>query len=161
MRAHEDDARRATPRSASPRRRASGSSARPPERAGAISFVLDGVHPHDVGTVLDQEGVAVRTGHHCAQPVMERFGVPATARASFALYNTRDEVDALVRGLERVRSLFRPMSELGDLYQELILDHNRSPRNFRRLAGRDERRGAQPALRRPRDGLRGREGRRS
>jgi cysteine desulfurase/selenocysteine lyase len=79
---------------------------RPPERAGAISFVMDGVHPHDIGTVLDQEGVAVRTGHHCAQPVMEHFGVPATARASFALYNTKDEVDALVRALERVRRIF-------------------------------------------------------
>jgi cysteine desulfurase / selenocysteine lyase len=76
------------------------------ERAGAVSFVLEGVHPHDVGTVLDQEGVAIRTGHHCAQPVMERFAVPATARASFALYNTEDEVDVLVRALERVRRLF-------------------------------------------------------
>jgi cysteine desulfurase / selenocysteine lyase len=79
---------------------------RSPERAGAVSFVMDGVHPHDIGTVLDQEGVAVRTGHHCAQPVMEHFGVPATARASFALYNTRGEVDALVRSLEHVRRLF-------------------------------------------------------
>ena len=73
-------------------------SARRREKAGVLSFVLEGVHPHDVGTILDHEGVAVRTGHHCAQPVMERFGVPATARASLALYNTRDEVDALVRG---------------------------------------------------------------
>ena len=76
------------------------------ERAGVVSFVLDGVHPHDVGTVLDHEGIAVRTGHHCAQPVMARFGVPATVRASFALYNTSDDVDALVRGLERVRETF-------------------------------------------------------
>ncbi len=64
------------------------------------------VHPHDVGAVLDDEGVAIRTGHHCAQPVMHRFGVPATARASFAFYNTRAEVDALVRGIRRVRSVF-------------------------------------------------------
>ena len=78
----------------------------PPQRAGVVSFVVEGVHPHDVGTVLDQEGVAVRTGHHCAQPVMECFGVPATVRASFALYNRMAEVDALVRGLAKARSLF-------------------------------------------------------
>jgi cysteine desulfurase/selenocysteine lyase len=79
----------------------------PPERAGVVSFVVEGVHPHDVGTVLDQEGVAVRTGHHCAQPVMDRYGIPATVRASFALYNEASEVDALAKGLERVRSMFR------------------------------------------------------
>jgi cysteine desulfurase/selenocysteine lyase len=77
------------------------------EKSGVISFTLDGVHPHDVGTILDQEGVAIRTGHHCAQPVMERFGVPATARASFGLYNTRAEVDALVAALRKVRAVFR------------------------------------------------------
>ncbi len=77
------------------------------EKAGVLSFVLDDVHPHDVGTVLDREGVAIRTGHHCAQPLMQRFGVPATARASLALYNTREDVDALVRGLARVREIFR------------------------------------------------------
>jgi cysteine desulfurase/selenocysteine lyase len=76
------------------------------KRASLVSFVLDGVHPHDVGTILDQEGIAVRTGHHCAQPVMERFGVPATVRASFALYNTRADVDALVRGLHKVCEVF-------------------------------------------------------
>ena len=76
------------------------------EKASVLSFVVDGVHPHDVGAVLDDEGIAIRAGHHCAQPVMQRFGVPATARASFALYNTRDEVDTLVRGLTRVRSVF-------------------------------------------------------
>jgi cysteine desulfurase/selenocysteine lyase len=76
------------------------------EKAGVVSFVLEGVHPHDMGTVLDYEGVAIRTGHHCAQPVMERFCVPATARASLALYNTRAEVDALVRGLHKVREMF-------------------------------------------------------
>jgi cysteine desulfurase/selenocysteine lyase len=77
-----------------------------PQRAGVVSFVVEGVHPHDVGTVLDQEGVAVRTGHHCAQPVMECFGVPATVRASFAVYNLDSEIDALVKGLAKVRSLF-------------------------------------------------------
>jgi cysteine desulfurase / selenocysteine lyase len=76
------------------------------EKAGVLSFVVDGVHPHDVSAVLDDEGIAVRAGHHCAQPVMRRFGVPATVRASFAFYNTREEVDALVRGLRRVRTLF-------------------------------------------------------
>jgi cysteine desulfurase/selenocysteine lyase len=78
------------------------------EKAGVISFVLDGVHPHDIGTILDQEGIAVRTGHHCAQPAMERFGLPATARASFGLYTTREEIDALAAGLARVREVFRP-----------------------------------------------------
>jgi cysteine desulfurase/selenocysteine lyase len=67
---------------------------------------VDGVHPHDVGTILDAEGVAVRAGHHCAQPLMERFGAPAMVRASLALYNTREDVDALVRGLARVREVF-------------------------------------------------------
>jgi cysteine desulfurase/selenocysteine lyase len=75
------------------------------ERAGAVSFVLDGVHPHDVGTILDREGVAIRTGHHCTQPLMARFAVPATARASFGLYNTKAEVDALVAGLAKVKEL--------------------------------------------------------
>lgn len=76
------------------------------EKAGVLSFVLDSVHPHDVGTILDRQGIAIRTGHHCAQPVMQRFGVPATARASFALYNTKDEVDALVEGIHKVREVF-------------------------------------------------------
>jgi cysteine desulfurase/selenocysteine lyase len=76
------------------------------QRAGALSFVLEGVHPHDLGTILDREGIAVRTGHHCAQPVMERFGVPATVRASLALYNTREEIDALVDGIHKVKEVF-------------------------------------------------------
>lgn len=75
-------------------------------RAGVVSFVLDGVHPHDVGTILDREGVAIRTGQHCAQPVMDRFGVPATARISFGVYNTRDDVDRAVAALRTVRELF-------------------------------------------------------
>ena len=78
----------------------------PGARASVVSFVLDGIHPHDAGTVLDQEGVAVRGGHHCAQPLMRHFGVPGTLRASFSLYNTADEVEALVRGLHRVREVF-------------------------------------------------------
>jgi cysteine desulfurase/selenocysteine lyase len=75
-------------------------------KAGVVSFVMAGVHAHDVGTIVDQEGVAIRTGHHCTQPVMDFFGVPATARASFALYNTRADVDALVAALEKVRKVF-------------------------------------------------------
>ena len=78
-----------------------------PEKVAVISFVLEGVHPHDVGTVLDDAGVAVRAGHHCAQPVMARFGLPATVRASFACYNTVDEVEALARGVERAGEVFR------------------------------------------------------
>ena len=76
------------------------------DKAGIVSFTLDGVHPHDVGTILDRQGIAVRAGHHCAQPVMARFGVSATVRASFAAYNTIEEVDALARGLESVREIF-------------------------------------------------------
>jgi cysteine desulfurase/selenocysteine lyase len=75
-------------------------------KAAIVSFTMDGVHPHDVGTVLDHEGIAVRVGHHCAQPVMDRFGVPGTVRASFGLYNTQSEVEALARGLEKVREIF-------------------------------------------------------
>ena len=75
------------------------------EKASVLSFTMDGIHPHDIGTILDREGIAVRTGHHCAQPVMERFGIPATVRASFAMYNTRSEVDALVAGIGKVREM--------------------------------------------------------
>jgi len=77
------------------------------EKAGVLSFELEGVHPHDVGTILDQQGIAIRTGHHCAQPVMDRFGVPATARASLGLYNTKEEMDALAAGLKKVAEVFR------------------------------------------------------
>jgi len=77
------------------------------EKASVISFTLEGVHPHDIGTILDQDGIAIRTGHHCAQPLMMRFNVPATGRASFGLYNTREEADALVAGLRRVVEVFR------------------------------------------------------
>jgi cysteine desulfurase/selenocysteine lyase len=77
------------------------------EKAGILSFVIDGIHPHDLGTILDREGIAIRTGHHCAQPVMERFGIPATARASLGLYNTQAEIDALVGGIRRALEVFR------------------------------------------------------
>ena len=76
-----------------------------PEKSAVLSFVMEGAHPHDIGTILDRAGIAIRTGHHCAQPVMDRFGIPATARASLGLYNTREEVDALIVGLERVREV--------------------------------------------------------
>ncbi len=75
-------------------------------KASLVSFVLDGVHPHDIGTIVDHDGIAVRTGHHCAMPVMEFFGIPATARASFALYNTEDEIDRLAESLSRAREVF-------------------------------------------------------
>jgi cysteine desulfurase / selenocysteine lyase len=77
------------------------------EKVAVLSFMLEGAHPHDVGTVLDDEGVAVRAGHHCAQPVMARFGIPATVRASFAFYNTPEEIDVLARGVERAGEVFR------------------------------------------------------
>jgi len=78
-----------------------------PRKASILSFVLDGVHPHDIGTILDRGGVAIRAGHHCAMPLMQRFGIAGTARASFALYNTRDDVDALLAGIDEVRRMFR------------------------------------------------------
>ena len=76
------------------------------EKAAVLGFVIDGVHPHDIGTILDDQGIAIRAGHHCAQPVMDRYGVPATARASFAFYNTHAEVDALAEGLLTVKKVF-------------------------------------------------------
>ena len=75
-------------------------------KSGILSFIMDGVHPHDIGTILDAEGIAVRTGHHCAQPVMDRFQIPATARASMAMYNTKEDIDALVLGIDRVIEVF-------------------------------------------------------
>jgi cysteine desulfurase/selenocysteine lyase len=75
------------------------------EKAGVLSFLMEDIHPHDIGTILDQEGIAVRTGHHCAQPVMERYNIPATVRASFAAYNTFEEIDALARGIEKVKEV--------------------------------------------------------
>jgi cysteine desulfurase / selenocysteine lyase len=75
-------------------------------KAAVLSFTMEGIHPHDLGTILDHQGVAIRAGHHCAQPVMEHFGVPATARASFAFYNTAEEVEILAAALHRARELF-------------------------------------------------------
>jgi cysteine desulfurase / selenocysteine lyase len=76
------------------------------DKSGILSFVMDHVHPHDIGTILDHQGVAIRAGHHCAMPVMDRYNIPGTARASFALYNTREDVDALVAGIHKVKELF-------------------------------------------------------
>lgn len=76
------------------------------EKAGVLSFVMENIHPHDIGTILDQQGIAIRTGHHCAQPVMQRFGIPATARASLAIYNTRSDIDALVAGIHKLKEVF-------------------------------------------------------
>ncbi len=76
------------------------------EKTGVLSFVLEGIHPHDIGTILDHEGVAIRAGHHCTQPLMQRFGIPATARASLALYNSREDIDRLVTGIHRVKEVF-------------------------------------------------------
>ncbi|HEY7928493.1 MAG TPA: aminotransferase class V-fold PLP-dependent enzyme, partial [Steroidobacteraceae bacterium] len=77
-----------------------------PLKAAVLSFTMEGVHPHDIGTILDSEGIAIRTGHHCAMPIMERFGLAATARASFALYNRAEEIERLVAALRKVRELF-------------------------------------------------------
>jgi cysteine desulfurase / selenocysteine lyase len=76
------------------------------EKAGVLSFVMENIHPHDIGTILDQQGIAIRTGHHCAQPLMQRFGIPATARASLAVYNTASEIDALVAGIHKLKEVF-------------------------------------------------------
>ena len=76
------------------------------EKGGVASFTFDGIHPHDVAQILDRDGIAVRAGHHCAQPLHEKFGIPATTRASFYLYSTRDEVDALINGLYNVKKVF-------------------------------------------------------
>jgi len=78
------------------------------QKASILSFTLEGIHPHDIGTILDDQGIAIRAGHHCAMPVMQRFGIAGTARASFALYNTRAEVDALIAGLHKVKEMFKP-----------------------------------------------------
>jgi cysteine desulfurase/selenocysteine lyase len=76
------------------------------EKAGILSFAVKGAHPHDIGTILDREGVAIRAGHHCAQPVMERFSVPATARASFSFYNTKEDIDRLIDAVQIVIKMF-------------------------------------------------------
>ncbi len=78
----------------------------PDNASGIVSFAMEGVHPHDIGTILDESGVAIRAGHHCAQPLMEALGVPATARASFGIYNDASDIEALAKGMERVRKIF-------------------------------------------------------
>ena len=78
----------------------------PADSAGIVSFTIDGIHPHDLGTILDESGVAIRAGHHCAQPMMDYLGIPATARASFGLYSSEADVDALIAGIARTRTIF-------------------------------------------------------
>ena len=99
-------------------------------RAGIVSFEVEGIHPHDVAQILDWEGVAVRAGHHCTQPLMSRLGVSATTRASFYLYTIPEEIDRLVDGLHKVKKNLgvEPMSEFDQLYREVILDHYKNPR---------------------------------
>ena len=105
------------------------------DRGGVVSFTLANAHAHDVATLLDREGIAVRAGNHCAEPLMRRFGVDSTARASFGVYTTHGEIDALADTLDRVREFFYVMfDDLRDLYQEVILDHGQRPRHARRLA---------------------------
>jgi cysteine desulfurase/selenocysteine lyase len=77
------------------------------DKIGVLSFVLDGIHPHDIGTILDREGIAIRTGHHCAQPLMQRYGLAATARASLGCYSNEQDIDALLAGLAKVQEVFR------------------------------------------------------
>ena len=126
------------------------------DKAGILAFVLDGVHPHDVGTILDREGVAIRTGHHCCQPLMDRLGVPATARASLALYNTRDEIDALALrhrpGAAGVRMSADAIGTAGPLPGGDPRSQQ-APAEFPRDRGRAEGRRPQPAVRRPRHRL--------
>ena len=112
------------------------------DRGGVVSFVLDRAHAHDVATLLDRQGIAVRAGHHCAEPLMRRFGVESTARASFGVYTTHAEIDALADTLARVREFFHEgpslmFEDLRDLYQEVILDHGQRPRHARRLESFD------------------------
>jgi len=83
------------------------------ERGGVVSFLIDGVHPHDIGSILDEEGIAIRAGHHCCEPFMKREGLPGTARASFYLYNGPEDVDALVLGLKKVASIFKVATPAG------------------------------------------------
>ena len=132
-RTHEDELLRLC------RRAARGDPGRPRHRArlkrtSIASFVMDHVHPHDIGTILDREGIAIRTGHHCCQPLMQRLGVPATARASLAFYNTRGGDRSPRLGARARQGGLRLMSDLRELYQEVILDHHKRPRNFGALS---------------------------
>ena len=110
------------------------------DRGGVVSFSLDRAHAHDVATLLDRQGIAVRAGHHCAEPLMHRFGLESTARASFAIYTTHDEIDYLADSLDPragVLQVTDTFDDLRDLYQEVILDHGRRPRHARRLESFD------------------------
>ena len=125
-----------TPSSASRRVRGVTLIGTPEASRGVVSFTIDGIHPHDAGMILDHEGIAIRAGHHCTQPVMDFFGVPATNRASFAFYNTRARRGPPGRGHRQGQGGVQgiAMSDMRELYQEMILDHHRHPRNFGKLA---------------------------
>ena len=124
------------------------------EKASILSFVMEGVHPHDIGTIVDREGVAIRTGHHCAQPVMERFGIPATARASLAMYNTRGRtLDALARALREGARGIRLMSDLSDLTRRSSSTTTGGRGTSACSRRRATRRGLQPAVRRSADAV--------
>ena len=127
------------------------SAGRPTARGGLVSFHDPLVHPHDMAQLLDARGVAVRAGHHCAQPLHRRLGVVATTRASFGMYNSHDDVDALVDAIRYARSVFGRMNGgMDELYREVILDHHRSPRGATRCRGPADaaRRRQEPVLRR-------------
>ncbi len=106
-------------------------------KAAVISFTMEGIHPHDIGTILDAEGVAIRTGHHCAMPVMDFFEIPATARASFACYSTREEVGKLVAAIRKFARCLADGAERS--LPRVILDHNKRPRNFGQIENPDAR----------------------
>ena len=133
-----------------------GSRSCPADSGGisVFSFNVEGVHPHDVGTVLDRHNVAVRVGHHCAQPLMEKLGLAGTVRASLGVYNDETDIDRLAEAVEACREMFAMSDDLRELYQDIILDHGRHPRNFHALRAPDAS-GArpQPAVRRPGHGL--------
>ncbi len=99
-------------------------------KGSIISFVMDKVHPHDLATILDRQGVAIRAGHHCTMPLMKRFNVPATARVSMAFYNTLDEIDQCIVRLISSEGYFLMMHELRELYQDVIIEHGSNPRHF-------------------------------
>ena len=123
----------------------------PDLHAGVVSFVVDGIHPHDVATILDGEGIAVRAGHHCAQPVMQRYDIPATTRASLYVYNDLDDVERLADGVRAPQRLFGVglRTRMDNLYRDFILEHYREPHNRGMLDPHDlALRRLQPDLRR-------------
>ena len=106
-----------------------------PDKASVLSFTIDGIHPHDMSTFLNADGIAIRAGHHCTQPLLKRFGLPATARASFSFYNTFAEVDRLRAGILKLKQFFfSQMPAVSDLYQSVILEHSKRPQHYGALS---------------------------